>query len=145
MKDQRVYLLHAIEAIDAIVSYTEDGREGYFADGKTQDAGDLGRDTDARTDGPLATDRRMRDKLIHEYFGVDLNLVWDVVERELPTLRPRLEQLSERLAADGGSSPVGPQLENRPRSAESPPSGRPAPFPRSISSLQISQILASSG
>jgi uncharacterized protein with HEPN domain len=42
----------------------------------------------------------MRDKLIHEYFGVDLALVWDVVERELPALRPRLEALSERLAAD---------------------------------------------
>lgn len=26
----------------------------------------------------------MRDKLIHEYFGVDLVLVWDVVERNLP-------------------------------------------------------------
>lgn len=33
----------------------------------------------------------MRDKLIHEYFGVDLALVWDVVNRELPDLRPRLE------------------------------------------------------
>jgi uncharacterized protein with HEPN domain len=40
----------------------------------------------------------MRDKLIHEYFGVDLALVWDVVERELPVLRPQLEALSERLA-----------------------------------------------
>jgi uncharacterized protein with HEPN domain len=38
----------------------------------------------------------MRDKLIHEYFGVDLALVWDVVERELPSLRPRLEILSQR-------------------------------------------------
>jgi uncharacterized protein with HEPN domain len=38
VKDQRVYLLHAIEAIDAIVSYTGDGREGFFADSKTQDA-----------------------------------------------------------------------------------------------------------
>jgi uncharacterized protein with HEPN domain len=37
VKDQRVYL-HAIEAIDAIVSYTGEGREGFFADGKTQDA-----------------------------------------------------------------------------------------------------------
>jgi uncharacterized protein with HEPN domain len=40
----------------------------------------------------------MRDKLIHEYFGVDLALVWDVVERELPVLRPQLEKLSQRLA-----------------------------------------------
>lgn len=37
----------------------------------------------------------MRDKLIHEYFGVDLNLVWDVVERELPTLRPRIAALQQ--------------------------------------------------
>ena len=47
----------------------------------------------------------MRDKLIHDYLGVDLNLVWDVVERELPILRPRLEKLGERLAADTGSPP----------------------------------------
>lgn len=40
----------------------------------------------------------MRDKLIHEYFGVELGLVWDVVEDELPVLRPQLEELSERLA-----------------------------------------------
>ena len=45
----------------------------------------------------------MRDKLIHEYFGVDLVLVWDVVERELPVLRPQLEKLSQRLA-DSASS-----------------------------------------
>jgi uncharacterized protein with HEPN domain len=47
----------------------------------------------------------MRDKLIHDYFGVDLNLVWDVVERELPILRPRLEKLGERLAEDTDSPP----------------------------------------
>jgi uncharacterized protein with HEPN domain len=45
----------------------------------------------------------MRDKLIHEYFGVDLALVWDVVERELPVLRPQLETLSQRLADNASS------------------------------------------
>jgi uncharacterized protein with HEPN domain len=39
----------------------------------------------------------MRDKLIHDYFGVDLTLVWDVVERELPALRPKLVVINERL------------------------------------------------
>jgi uncharacterized protein with HEPN domain len=39
----------------------------------------------------------MRDKLIHEYFGVDLALVWDVVSRDLPDLRPRLERLVQML------------------------------------------------
>jgi uncharacterized protein with HEPN domain len=27
-----------------------------------------------------------RDKLIHDYFGIDYNLVWDIISMELPTL-----------------------------------------------------------
>lgn len=32
----------------------------------------------------------MRDRLIHGYFGVDYDLVWDVVQHKIPTLRTRL-------------------------------------------------------
>ena len=32
----------------------------------------------------------MRDKLIHDYFGVDYTLVWDVVTTKLPDLREDL-------------------------------------------------------
>ena len=39
----------------------------------------------------------MRDKLIHEYFGVDLGIVWTVVKDELPPLRPEIERLFETL------------------------------------------------
>lgn len=35
----------------------------------------------------------MRDKLIHEYFGVDLSIVWAVIKDELPPLRPEIERL----------------------------------------------------
>jgi uncharacterized protein with HEPN domain len=45
----------------------------------------------------VAADRRYARQLIHDYFGVDLTLVWDVVERELPILRTRLEKLSGHL------------------------------------------------
>jgi uncharacterized protein with HEPN domain len=41
----------------------------------------------------------MRDKLIHEYFGVDLELVWDVVERDLPSLRPRIQALVDQVGS----------------------------------------------
>jgi uncharacterized protein with HEPN domain len=29
----------------------------------------------------------MRDKLIHEYFGVDMDIVWKVIEKDIPNLR----------------------------------------------------------
>lgn len=38
MNSQRVYLLHARDAIDAVLEYTKDGRDAFFADRKTQDA-----------------------------------------------------------------------------------------------------------
>lgn len=31
----------------------------------------------------------MRDRLIHNYFGVDYELVWDVVQTKIPELRER--------------------------------------------------------
>ena len=35
----------------------------------------------------------MRDKLIHGYFGIDYELVWNVVSKKLPELRTKLEAL----------------------------------------------------
>jgi uncharacterized protein with HEPN domain len=34
----------------------------------------------------------MRDRLIHGYFGVDYELVWDVVEHKIPALREHLRR-----------------------------------------------------
>jgi len=35
----------------------------------------------------------MRDKLIHDYFGIDYGLVWDVVEHNLPELKRQLVKI----------------------------------------------------
>ncbi|MBI5529577.1 MAG: DUF86 domain-containing protein [Deltaproteobacteria bacterium] len=36
----------------------------------------------------------MRDKLIHEYFGVDLEIVWQSATQDLPPLKPLLDGVS---------------------------------------------------
>lgn len=45
----------------------------------------------------------MRDKLIHDYFGVDLDLVWDVIASELPNARTRITALLDEMEAEGKS------------------------------------------
>jgi uncharacterized protein with HEPN domain len=37
----------------------------------------------------------MRDRLIHNYFGVDYELVWDVVQHRVPELRRQLASILE--------------------------------------------------
>ena len=37
----------------------------------------------------------MRDRLIHDYFGVDYQLVWDVVQHRIPELRTQLASILE--------------------------------------------------
>ncbi len=39
----------------------------------------------------------MRDILIHEYFGVDLKLTWEVIQKELPVLKKSIENIKKRL------------------------------------------------
>lgn len=46
----------------------------------------------------------MRDVLIHDYFGVDVEVVCEAALSEVPTLRPRLAALLAELA----SASVGP-------------------------------------
>jgi uncharacterized protein with HEPN domain len=44
----------------------------------------------------------MRDKVIHFYFGVDLELVWISVKESIPSIRPLLEDILQELESDEG-------------------------------------------
>ena len=41
----------------------------------------------------------MRDKLIHDYFGVDYDIVWDAVKNKIPPLRQRIQEILDRADA----------------------------------------------
>ena len=40
----------------------------------------------------------MRDKLIHDYFGVHIRRLWETVQRDLPPLRATIVRMLEALA-----------------------------------------------
>ena len=110
MKDDRIYLLHVRDSIQHIVNYTAAGKENFFSDRKTQDAvvrnlEIIGEATkrvsvtlkEAHPEIAWKPIAGMRDKLIHDYFGINLQLVWDAVVRDLPDLKRKIDLLLKDL------------------------------------------------
>jgi uncharacterized protein with HEPN domain len=42
----------------------------------------------------------MRDRLIHGYFSIDYEIVWDVVDNKIPNLRQEVERMIEEEACN---------------------------------------------
>ncbi len=51
-------------------------------------------------DIPWKEMKGMRDVLIHEYFGVDIKILWHAAKKNLPILRKQLEMLLQSVKAD---------------------------------------------
>lgn len=37
-----------------------------------------------------------RDKIIHHYFGVDLDIIWDIVNKDIPDLKKKILKIMEK-------------------------------------------------
>ncbi len=48
----------------------------------------------AHPDLPWRDIAGMRDRVVHDYFGISLDIVWDVVKNHIPPLRGRLQGFS---------------------------------------------------
>ena len=106
MSGDDVYLRHILDAIERIESYISQGRTSFLSDPMPQDAvmrqlevigeavkqiSDATRQ--ARPHIPWREIAGMRDVLIHQYFAVDVEQVWEVTQRELRELRQEVEQM----------------------------------------------------
>jgi uncharacterized protein with HEPN domain len=109
MNRRTLYLKHAIDCVDKILDYTQVGKALFLEDSKTQDAvirnlevigqciKDYGLDV-LETKDPSVPWQKIagtRNVLAHEYLGVDISLVWEIVDQYLVDLSRALRTIVE--------------------------------------------------
>src|SRR5699024_9006250 len=110
MMNDKLYLQHILECIDSIESYIPNGETDFFSSKLIQDAVIRNLEIIGETTKRVSMDLRsqyldvpwremagLRDVLIHNYFGVDNEIVWNVVKNELPLLKDKITDLLNRL------------------------------------------------
>lgn len=106
-KDESIYLRHIMDAIGRIEEYTKDSTADGFLGNKLVQAGAIreleiiGEAVKRLSHEFKATNPSIpwkiiagsRDKLIHDYFGVDLPAVWDTIRRDIPELKGKIQEI----------------------------------------------------
>lgn len=100
MKDDDVYLRHIVECIRRIEENVTSGRDDFLVSSTIQDATLRNLQTMSEAAQRLSEAAKsvqpkvewlkigaFRNILVHNYLGIDLELVWKVIENELPSLK----------------------------------------------------------
>ena len=104
-RDEFLYLRHVLDAINIIEEYLQGVDEEHFKatrllqDGTIREIEIIGEavknvSKDIRKsypEVPWQDIAGMRDKLIHGYFGVDIEKVWDTAKEDLPVLKEQMK------------------------------------------------------
>ena len=106
MKDDQVHLRHLLECLNAIQKYTRPGKEFFLNDRKTQKATlrelqELSESTQRLSsalkeqcpDIPWFATAGFRNVLVHDYLGISILRVWDIIDRDLPVLETAIRSL----------------------------------------------------
>jgi len=111
MKDDSVYLKHILDAIARIEEYAgRVERSAFMTNRLVQDGvirqveviGEAAKRVSEELkrkcpDIPWKDITGMRNKLIHDYFGVDLEAVWETVRKDVPRLKSQVEALLRKI------------------------------------------------
>ncbi len=106
-KDPKIFLMHILESILSVKNYTNNiSKTEFLSNIQMQDAvirrleiiGEAVKNLSmpfrsAHSEISWQKISGMRDVLIHGYFGVDINLVWNIIEKDIPNLERQIRNL----------------------------------------------------
>lgn len=111
MTKDGLYLAHILECIRRVEVNVAGGRDAFFASHTLQDAVLRNLQTMSESTqrlSPAAKGRHpevqwkgisgFRNVLVHDYFGVNLNRVWEIIEEDVPVLKRAAEALSAEVS-----------------------------------------------
>jgi len=114
VKDDAVYLKHILECIRRIEENTREGRERFLQTHTLQDAVLRNLQTLSESTQRLAEALKaqhpeiewnriaaFRNILVHDYLGTDIERIWDIVQRDLPTLKRAVSELLQESESAG--------------------------------------------
>jgi len=106
-KDESIFLQHILESIERIEEFVKGmSKQQFLEDVKTQDAvlrrleiiGEAAKNLPEEfkkkhREIPWREIVDMRNIVVHKYFGVDLDITWEVVKNDLPDLKKKIKNL----------------------------------------------------
>ena len=103
MKNEKIYLQHILDTIGRIESVTGEGKVAFLVSEIHQDAVLRNLHTMTESNQRLSSYRKranpevewrmlaaFRNVLVHDYLGIDLELVWTVITRDIPELKKKI-------------------------------------------------------
>ncbi len=111
MKRDKAYLKHILDAISNIEKFIEGvNKENFLGNIEKQYAVLRGLEIIGEATKNLSEELKkkhpniqwkeiagMRDKLIHQYFGVNLDLVWETIKTKLPELKTQISEILKEI------------------------------------------------
>ena len=111
MRDDAVYLRHIAECIRRIEDNTSGGQNDFLTSHRVQDATLRNLQTMSEATQRLSDDAKLtqpevewakisafRNILVHNYLGIDLELVWKVIETDVPELKHAVTKMLQIIA-----------------------------------------------
>lgn len=112
-KDDSVYLYHILECIRRIAEDVKAGRQRFMESHTLQDAVLRNLQVMAESTQQLSATTKekrpevewrkiaaFRNILVHDYLGIDLDTIWDVSQRDVPELKPVVEEMLGNMEKD---------------------------------------------